>query len=126
MRPWSAQRIRTEQEQAKYAYRSIAQFVKHVTENSADHLDRNAFPELHRPRSRIYDSSGSDAESPHLPGSPSSKRPRIPKDLRSPNRSGVDLYQKNEAQVEDEVLHGQAETLPDRIPPGEQQTDDEV
>jgi hypothetical protein len=39
--------------QAKYAYRSIAEFVKHVTTHDAEHLERNPFPELHRPLSKM-------------------------------------------------------------------------
>lgn len=39
--------------QAKYAYRSIAQFVRHVTAHSPEHLERNPFPEYHRPPAPI-------------------------------------------------------------------------
>lgn len=35
--------------QAKYAYRSIAEFIRHVTKYDEQHLRRNPFPELHRP-----------------------------------------------------------------------------
>ncbi|KAJ6539532.1 Alpha/Beta hydrolase protein [Mycena capillaripes] len=35
-------------ESAKHAYRSIAAFVKHVTDHDQDYLDQNPFPELHR------------------------------------------------------------------------------
>ncbi|EIN10888.1 alpha/beta-hydrolase [Punctularia strigosozonata HHB-11173 SS5] len=38
---------------AKYAYRSIAQFVRHVTSHSSDHLAKNPFPEYHRPPAHI-------------------------------------------------------------------------
>ncbi|ESK94434.1 putative lipase esterase from carbohydrate esterase family ce10 [Moniliophthora roreri MCA 2997] len=38
---------------AKYAFRAIAEFVKHVTGHSQEHLERNPFPELHRPPSDI-------------------------------------------------------------------------
>ncbi|KAF9028446.1 alpha/beta-hydrolase [Hymenopellis radicata] len=40
---------------ASYAYRSIAEFVKHVTDHDEKHLDRNPFPELHRPPTDISD-----------------------------------------------------------------------
>ncbi|KIY74201.1 alpha/beta-hydrolase [Cylindrobasidium torrendii FP15055 ss-10] len=40
-------------ESAKFAYRSIAEFVKHVTDNDEEHLARNPFPELHRPPSDL-------------------------------------------------------------------------
>ncbi|KAI0089132.1 alpha/beta-hydrolase [Irpex rosettiformis] len=42
-------------EAAKYAYRSIAEFVKHVTSHSAEHLVRNPFPEPHSPHAEIDD-----------------------------------------------------------------------
>ncbi|KAH9482748.1 AB hydrolase superfamily protein C4A8.06c [Psilocybe cubensis] len=35
--------------QAKYAYRAVAEFIKHVTKYDEEHLKRNPFPELHRP-----------------------------------------------------------------------------
>ncbi|KAK0191165.1 alpha/beta-hydrolase [Armillaria mellea] len=39
---------------AKYAYRSIAEFVRHVTDDDEAHLNRNPFPELHRPVSSVW------------------------------------------------------------------------
>ncbi|KAF9534722.1 hypothetical protein CPB83DRAFT_211167 [Crepidotus variabilis] len=39
---------------AKYAYRSIGQFVKHITHYGQDHLARNPFPELHRPPDEVF------------------------------------------------------------------------
>ncbi|KAI0031668.1 hypothetical protein K488DRAFT_51609 [Vararia minispora EC-137] len=36
-------------ESAKYAYRSIAQFILHVTSHSPEYVARNPFPEPHRP-----------------------------------------------------------------------------
>lgn len=42
--------------QANYAYRSIAEFVKHVTDHDEEHLERNPFPELHRPCSDLSES----------------------------------------------------------------------
>lgn len=39
--------------QAKYAYRSIAQFIMHVTCHSQEHVMQNPFPELHFPRRDI-------------------------------------------------------------------------
>lgn len=39
---------------AKYAYRSIAEFVGHVTDNDEAHLNRSPFPELHRPVSSVW------------------------------------------------------------------------
>ncbi len=42
--------------QAKYAYRSITEFVKHVTDNSDEHLDRNPFPVSHEANTQLSDS----------------------------------------------------------------------
>lgn len=110
--------------QAKYAYRSIAQFVKHVTDNSSEHLLRNPFPELHRPPSEI---SGSESEDEARPSGkhPSSKFRRSqhakhPKPASGPlgsadsegDRTDVELYRSNEATAEREVKQGQAEKLP--------------
>ncbi|KAK0206338.1 hypothetical protein DFS33DRAFT_1372681 [Desarmillaria ectypa] len=39
---------------AKHAYRSIAEFVRQVTDSSEVHLNRNSFPELHRPAPSIW------------------------------------------------------------------------
>ncbi|EKM59247.1 uncharacterized protein PHACADRAFT_87660 [Phanerochaete carnosa HHB-10118-sp] len=47
---------------AKYAYRSIAEFVKHVTTHDAAHLERNPFPEFHLPPADIADSAAEDEE----------------------------------------------------------------
>lgn len=49
---------------AKYAYRSIAEFVKHVTSQSAEHLERNPFPELHRPPSNVSTSGEASERKP--------------------------------------------------------------
>ncbi|KDQ29455.1 hypothetical protein PLEOSDRAFT_1038992 [Pleurotus ostreatus PC15] len=35
-------------ESAKYAYRSIAEFIKHATDSDSEQLQQNPFPELHR------------------------------------------------------------------------------
>ncbi|KAH9894438.1 alpha/beta-hydrolase [Cubamyces lactineus] len=109
---------------AKYAYRSIAQFVKHVTDNSSEHLLRNPFPELHRPPSEI---SGSESEDEARPSGkhPSSKFHRSqhakhPKPASGPlgsadsegDRTDIELYRSNEATAEREVKQGQAEKLP--------------
>ncbi|KAI0356462.1 alpha/beta-hydrolase [Trametes cingulata] len=108
---------------AKYAYRAIAQFVKHVTDSSDEHLLRNPFPELHRPPSEI-----SDSESEHDGGGPRHpsrgtklsstnvppKRPRGPFEggRSSSDRSDVELYRSNEAMTEIEVNEGKTDRLP--------------
>ncbi|KAI0368056.1 alpha/beta-hydrolase [Pilatotrama ljubarskyi] len=91
---------------AKYAYRAIAQFVKHVTDSSDEHLLRNPFPELHRPPSEI-----SDSESEHEAGGP--RHPSRGTHKRgSSDRSDVELYRSNEAMAEIEVNQGKADRLP--------------
>ncbi|KAI0751533.1 alpha/beta-hydrolase [Daedaleopsis nitida] len=96
-------------EPAKYAYRSIAQFVKHVIDNSEDHLERNPFPELHRPPSAISDSQPMDGSSSDA-STPLGKSHRTPK---NPEKSDIDMYRVNEAVTEKEVEHGHAEKVPD-------------
>ncbi|KDQ64305.1 hypothetical protein JAAARDRAFT_64179 [Jaapia argillacea MUCL 33604] len=92
---------------AKYAYRSIAQFAKHVTEHSEEHLARNPFPELHRPltslsleEEEMYDSgrrrrrsNGKPAQSENAP----MRRPTVD----SPREVG--LYQENQDMANAEV-----------------------
>ena len=95
--------------QAKYAYRAIAQFVKHVTDNSEAHLERNPFPELHRPPSQI-----SDTEPVHKDDrsqSPSEKASDSARPPSSPTRTEVEQYRINEQKAEEEVKLGHAEKL---------------
>lgn len=40
--------------QARYAYRGIAQFARHVTTHPAEYLRENPFPEYHRPECRVH------------------------------------------------------------------------
>ncbi|PSS35406.1 hypothetical protein PHLCEN_2v1561 [Hermanssonia centrifuga] len=104
---------------AKYAYRSIAEFVKHVTSHSPGHLDRNPFPELHRPPSEIEDSGSEDEDRPYRAESTSrlgsstlsglfkrhhEKAPTsevVPEDIR--------MYRDNEKVTKLEVDRGQAD-----------------
>ncbi|KAI0677037.1 alpha/beta-hydrolase [Trametes maxima] len=97
-------------ESAKYAYRSIAEFVKHITDSSNEHILRNPFPELHRPPSKIPES---DSETEAATESSKIKRPRGPfGDKESGGeRSDVQMYKPNEAIVEKEVQRGEAEQL---------------
>ncbi|KAG7449017.1 uncharacterized protein BT62DRAFT_657849 [Guyanagaster necrorhizus] len=39
---------------AKYAYRSTAEFARHVTDSGEAHPSRKPFPELHRPASPVW------------------------------------------------------------------------
>ncbi|KAI0637973.1 alpha/beta-hydrolase [Trametes polyzona] len=90
-------------EPAKYAYRSIAQFVKHVTSHSAEHLARNPFPEFHMPPSDP-DSEDETVGPPHV--SPSGKGSSNDSD-----QSDVDLYRHNEDAAKKEVEKGQVDQL---------------
>ena len=119
--------------QAKYAYRSISEFVKHVTSHSAEHLESNPFPELHIPPADIEDPPLSDkkrtfkrksakgnsiftlfktnlndpknqAGSGNLEEKPSSS---------TSHRSDVALYRENEEAAKEEARHGEAETSSD-------------
>ncbi|KAL1723393.1 Alpha/Beta hydrolase protein, partial [Schizophyllum commune] len=81
---------------AKYAYRSIAQFVKHVTDNDADHLDTNPFPELHRPSGEVSSSSSSGQDSiPPLRMKP----PFVPDKKAKVDNTSTVLYEANEAEI---------------------------
>ena len=110
--------------QAHYAYRSIAQFVKHVTRNSPEHLERNPFPELHRPPEDISpdDSSDEDDDRPRRPRQPSDRSSRFSgvfsteKEKRSPpapspafDHEDVRLYKDNEAKAKVEVSQGKVD-----------------
>lgn len=105
---------------AKYAYRSIAQFVKHVTENSKDHLEACPFPELHHHEESTPSSHPSSAE-PTSNGSLST--PSNERDYLSPgtqeephhltptigtptNSSGVNLYKENAEATRVEIGNG--------------------
>ncbi|KAI0824710.1 alpha/beta-hydrolase [Trametes gibbosa] len=106
-------------EPAKYAYRSIAQFVKHVTDSSEEHLLRNPFPDLHAPPSETSDTeSRQDSVPPHLPtASKISSRPKPaqrPHSERSGSGSGhsdVEMYRSNEAIAKEEFRRGTAGTI---------------
>ncbi|KAL1668009.1 hypothetical protein GGF50DRAFT_47259 [Schizophyllum commune] len=81
---------------AKYAYRSIAQFVKHVTDSDADHLDTNPFPELHRPSGEVSSSSSSGQDSiPPLRMKP----PFVPDKKAKVDNTSTVLYEANEAEI---------------------------
>ncbi|CDO68138.1 hypothetical protein BN946_scf185003.g10 [Trametes cinnabarina] len=102
---------------AKYAYRAIAQFTKHVIDNSSEHLSRNPFPELHRPPSEISDADSDDGAAipPQRRRSKGkfhfSKRPQATgRSMDSGGeRTDVELYRSNEAMAEQEVKEGKAE-----------------
>ncbi|RDB22775.1 AB hydrolase superfamily protein C4A8.06c [Hypsizygus marmoreus] len=100
---------------ASCAYRSIAEFAKHVSDSSEEHLQRNPFPELHRPPSEISTASEADDEHPSALKHKTSKKTKAsrPKEKRkSSDPSDVKIYKQNEANVFKEVQRGEAEKMP--------------
>ena len=110
--------------QAKYAYRSIAEFIKHVTTHSAEHLDANPFPEFHIPPEEIADSSseeGVERSKPrHDPQSSKFasffKRSRGTGTAPAPISSQVEktdvlIYKANERAAKEEHQVGVTETM---------------
>ncbi|KZT72544.1 alpha/beta-hydrolase [Daedalea quercina L-15889] len=101
---------------AKYAYSSIAQFVKHVTQQPPDHLARNPFPEFHIPPEELDDS---DDDSEDAGGRPPTQRAINSGERaimgRSPARdvpTGQDDFKSNEERAKEEVKEGEAEQMP--------------
>ncbi|EPQ59012.1 alpha/beta-hydrolase [Gloeophyllum trabeum ATCC 11539] len=103
---------------AKYAYRSISQFIRHVTIRSEEEVANNAFPELHKPPTEVSLGDG-DSDDFH------SRRPRLgelrgktPKEALDKVRSTVDtptefeLFDHNKAMATKEVNKGQADFVP--------------
>ena len=83
--------------------------MKHVTDNSEAHLERNPFPELHRQASHISDTEPVHEEHPSR--FPSEKAPDSAKPPLSPTRTEVEQYRINEQKTEEEVKHGYAEKM---------------
>ncbi|KAF5387616.1 hypothetical protein D9615_000559 [Tricholomella constricta] len=104
---------------AKCAYRSIAEFVKHVSRYDADHLERNPFPELHRPPTKIH--VDTEAHEDHPSALKASKNylsrhgheKKRQAGQKSSDPSDVKLYKRNEANVSEEVKHGQTDIMPE-------------
>ncbi|KAG6915654.1 hypothetical protein DXG01_010524 [Tephrocybe rancida] len=99
---------------AKCAYRSVAEFVKHVSHHDAEHLERNPFPELHRPPLEIPVATEAGEHEHPL-------RERATKHLRrsqdgekkhSPDKLDAKLYKQNEAVVNNEVKQGDVDLIP--------------
>ncbi|KAF9821291.1 hypothetical protein IEO21_00899 [Rhodonia placenta] len=91
---------------AKYAYRSIAQFVRHVTTQSADHLERNPFPELHVPPDEPVSDSEEDDES-HSTSQRVTKNDEKTVEDKMPiaiSSSGTDRYRQNQEKAKEEDL----------------------
>ncbi|EGO02176.1 hypothetical protein SERLA73DRAFT_49053 [Serpula lacrymans var. lacrymans S7.3] len=96
---------------AKYAYRSIAEFVKHVTQNSDEHLAQNPFPELHRPASHISSDSHSDKQNKtsHQPKHKHKEKVSSPSQKE---KTDVQLYKENEDELEKQIQNHKAEQVP--------------
>ncbi|KAH9844100.1 alpha/beta-hydrolase [Rhodofomes roseus] len=99
---------------AKYAYSSIAQFVRHVTKQPPEHLARNPFPEFHIPPEDL-DESEDDMDPPERPPAQHAVndgekvlRGKSPVDVPS----GQDDFRSNEKRAKEEVKEGAAEQLP--------------
>jgi hypothetical protein len=104
---------------AKYAYRSIAEFVKHVTNYDENHLERNPFPELHRPPSKISTDSEAEEGRRHRKKSKAKTTVKVVKpQLKTESSetdimaSGVRLYKDNENVVAQEVKNQGTESMP--------------
>lgn len=111
--------------QAKYAYRSIAEFIKHVTSHSAEHLDKNPFPEFHLPPEEIADSASEDEDrSRRWKSKRNSEQPSKFASIFKRNRgeapppvgseakpADVSLYRGNEETAKEEHEAGKTETV---------------
>jgi hypothetical protein len=119
----------TSGKQAKYAYRSIAQFIMHITSHSEEHLAQNPFPELHFPRAPIASEAGTGSDSPgdkveeperHL-------RPHL-QETSADRASDVMRYRSNEDLTAEEVRKNTsaAVTMPEEAAVDENLTDSQV
>lgn len=103
--------------QAKYAYRSIAEFVRHVTLNSEVHVAANPFPELHRPPLDVSTTDEPDHDERH-------EASQNAKDIHGKarvegarTRSDVNIYKANEAAVSEAAAQDNEQV--DKMPEGE-------
>lgn len=100
-------------DQAKYAYRSIAQFVKHVTTNSAEHVARNPFPELHRPTDEdLTDDEVYYRRKHKVAGVTVKTGQRKEEELEEADREELNLYKRNEEILTQEVREDDIDTMP--------------
>ncbi|ETW83742.1 Esterase/Lipase [Heterobasidion irregulare TC 32-1] len=108
---------------ARYAYQSIAKFIKHVTCHSSEHLARNPFPELHRPQP---DAQADGYASDDTSSSEDERQRRGRKATRSRwvsarhkvagekeiSQHEAKLFKENEEVVTQEVKRNEADKLP--------------
>lgn len=99
--------------QAKYAYRSIAQFVRHVTGHPREYLERHPFPEL-RIESEEAPKAGREREEDAKPLNNSATKQygeeRPPLGIDEYNSgSDIELYKENEEIIRKAVRDGQVD-----------------
>lgn len=102
--------------QARYAYRSIAEFVKHVTEHPAEHVECNPFPEHHLPTD-IDDEDLDEAQHREKTQQSASDSPkdsflkvRRPGYLNGSD-SDIKLFQDNKEKTRDQQKHSEVQKL---------------
>ncbi|TFK55444.1 alpha/beta-hydrolase [Heliocybe sulcata] len=101
---------------AKYAYRSIAQFIKHVTTTAPEEVTLSPFPELQRPPTFDDDEDDPRRRRPQLKTVKS-----IPDDVagKTKVRPGIDsrtefnLYNRNQAMAVKELKRGLTDFMPE-------------
>ncbi|TBU23510.1 alpha/beta-hydrolase [Dichomitus squalens] len=96
----------------KYAYRSIAQFVKHVIDNPGGQLQHYAFPEVSK------DHTSDRERATEEPEDRSHLEPRSEISSPSSGQTGVNLYESNVATTKEEVEYGKAEKTSGQESPG--------
>ncbi|GBE80022.1 alpha/beta-hydrolase [Sparassis crispa] len=113
---------------AKYAYRSIAEFAKHVTSHSEEHLDRNPFPELRRAPSEISESESDDDDhcDRAVKNSRSTHSGHKLKEVE-PHRGsagGVKHHKENQEKVKEDVQAGETDRFANSEKVGESQSNE--
>ncbi|KAF9569086.1 alpha/beta-hydrolase [Agrocybe pediades] len=101
---------------ASYAYRSIAEFVNHVTKYDEAHLERNPFPELHQPPEVIpgvgdnVAGRGDEKESRQL--QKKSHTNEKSGEGNDSSASDVNIYLENRSVTIENALENKADALP--------------
>lgn len=95
--------------------------MKHVSHHDAEHLERNPFPELHRPPSEI--SPQTEAVEKHPAVLKSKIKHTEP--VEGPQRSDSDvrMFRQNEANAEEQVKHKYTDAMPSSHPVSEKPLD---
>ncbi|TFK22340.1 lipase/esterase [Coprinopsis marcescibilis] len=84
---------------ARYAYRSIAEFVKHVTQNGLEHLDRKPFPEFRwTPEKNPTGDTNRNSESVDSATSSQKSREQDEKDAEDLYKSNADILTESVSQ----------------------------